>query len=190
MKTIVIGVGENKNIVEAAKKIGAKNKEINFIFTSSEKELLTLFLEKKADSYVRGSLSASSVMKHLKSCSSKEENNYEITENDKVFENSSCINQEFANNGNANGEKINRASFIKLYDNCFLLAPVGIDEGQNIEDKMIIVDQACEFLKKTSFILLSRMANSSPPSLDTVSESRTVSFRRLATSCRARSPVG
>jgi putative methanogen marker protein 4 len=29
-----------------------------------------------------------------------------------------------------------------------LLAPVGIDEGQNIEDKMIIVNQACEFLKK------------------------------------------
>jgi putative methanogen marker protein 4 len=145
MKTIVVGVGENKNIIEAAKKIGARNKEINFIFTNSEKELLTLFLEKKADSYVRGSLSAYLVMKHLKSCSNKDENNHEINEQDKDSE-YYCTGQKFAEN--TDRVKINRASFIKLNDNYFLLAPVGIDEGQNIEDKMIIVDQACEFLKK------------------------------------------
>ncbi|MDO9045503.1 MAG: methanogenesis marker protein Mmp4/MtxX [Methanobacteriaceae archaeon] len=142
MKTIVIGVGGNKNIIEAAKKVGDENPKINFIFTSSEKELLAIFLDKKADAYVRGSLSASLVMKHIKNSSDKEEINNEIIE-----ENDYCEKSE-SDEKSINHGKINRASFIKLDSNYFLLAPVGIDEGQNIEEKMIIVAQACDFLKK------------------------------------------
>ncbi len=144
MKTVAIGVGENKNIIEAAEKIGAKNQEINFIFTSSEKELLSIFLEEKADAYVRGSLSASLVMKHLKNYDKDKISNIIIEEDN---ESKSLMNDErsikFINPG-----KINRASVINLDNNYFLLTPVGIDEGQNIEEKMIIVEQACDFLKK------------------------------------------
>jgi len=43
---------------------------------------------------------------------------------------------------------INRASFIKIDDHKLLLAPVGIDEGKNIAEKLLLVDQCSEFLKK------------------------------------------
>lgn len=144
MKTVAIGVGENKNIVEAAEKIGANNKKINFIFVQSEKNLLSMFLEKKADAYVRGSLSASLVMKHLKN-SEKNEISNKIIEDHKSKK-SLKNDEKFIKS--ITPRKINRVSFIKLDNNYFLLAPVGIDEGQNIEDKIILVEQACDFLKK------------------------------------------
>lgn len=46
------------------------------------------------------------------------------------------------------GSKINRASYIELENFNFLLAPVGIDEGKNIDEKIILVEQCCEFLTK------------------------------------------
>ncbi len=45
------------------------------------------------------------------------------------------------------GNKIIRASFIKINNHEFLLAPVGIDEGKNLEEKVHMVEQCCEFLK-------------------------------------------
>ena len=50
--------------------------------------------------------------------------------------------------GKTDISKINRTSFIEIDSNCFLLAPVGIDEGKNVDEKVIIVEQACEFLKR------------------------------------------
>ncbi|MCK9152505.1 methanogenesis marker protein Mmp4/MtxX [Methanobacterium alcaliphilum] len=44
--------------------------------------------------------------------------------------------------------KINRASFIEIDDFNFLLAPVGIDEGRDLSEKLILVEQCCEFLLK------------------------------------------
>ncbi|GAB6056208.1 methanogenesis marker protein Mmp4/MtxX [Methanobacterium movens] len=52
----------------------------------------------------------------------------------------SSIKKEYGNN-------IIRASFIKIKDHEFLLAPVGIDEGKNLEEKALMVELCCEFLK-------------------------------------------
>lgn len=41
-----------------------------------------------------------------------------------------------------------RASFIKLDDHSFFLAPVGIDEGFTIDDKIKIIDYCSKFMEK------------------------------------------
>jgi len=130
MITIVVGVGSNKKVVEAVKKLKAGNPSFQVISVNSEEDFLENFLDKKADAYVRGSLSASLVMKHLKTSHKNISN-----------ENS---NGKYSKSEN----KINRASYITINGHEFLLAPVGIDEGQNNEEKLLIVDQACDFLKK------------------------------------------
>ncbi|MCE5213909.1 MAG: methanogenesis marker protein Mmp4/MtxX [Methanobacterium sp.] len=45
-------------------------------------------------------------------------------------------------------ENLYRASFLELKGNKFLLAPVGIDEGDNLLQKLQIIDLCAEFLKK------------------------------------------
>lgn len=45
-------------------------------------------------------------------------------------------------------KNLNRATFISYKNHEFLLAPVGIDEGRTIEEKTIIIDEACQFLEK------------------------------------------
>ena len=44
--------------------------------------------------------------------------------------------------------KINRGTYIHSKDHEFLILPVGIDEGQSIEDTITLVEQGCEFLLK------------------------------------------
>ncbi len=44
--------------------------------------------------------------------------------------------------------EMNRASIIEVNKHIFLLAPVGIDEGDTLEHKLKIVGQGAEFLKK------------------------------------------
>ncbi|WP_414468617.1 methanogenesis marker protein Mmp4/MtxX [Methanobacterium sp. ACI-7] len=46
------------------------------------------------------------------------------------------------------GNNIYRASFLELGENRFLFAPVGIDEGDNLEDKLKIVELGAQFLLK------------------------------------------
>lgn len=46
------------------------------------------------------------------------------------------------------GNNIYRASFLELGENRFLFAPVGIDEGDNLEDKLKIVESGAHFLLK------------------------------------------
>lgn len=128
MITIVVGIGQNKNVDEAVKILKAENPGFQLISVNSEEEFLEKFLDKKADAYVRGSLSASLVMKHL-----RENENFNRHKTD--LKNGESENQ------------INRASYINLNDHEFLLAPVGIDEGQNNQEKLLIVEQACDFLK-------------------------------------------
>jgi putative methanogen marker protein 4 len=47
--------------------------------------------------------------------------------------------------------EMNRASIIEVKGHRFLLAPVGIDEGDNLEEKAKIISQGSEFLKKMGF---------------------------------------
>jgi putative methanogen marker protein 4 len=133
MITIVAGVGKNENIVEAARIVQAENSNINIVLIKSEKEFLKLFLEKKADAYIRGSLSAAMLMKHLRQ-------NYQI--NESYNDQSTFFNQQ------KNTIMIHRAAYLQLDNHRFLLAPVGIDEGSNIQEKLSLVDDAASFLKK------------------------------------------
>jgi putative methanogen marker protein 4 len=46
------------------------------------------------------------------------------------------------------GSDIFRASLIKSNATKFLLAPVGIDEGKNVAEKVLLIEKCCEFLIK------------------------------------------
>ena len=76
---IVAGVGENKNIVEAARQV-----EFPVILVDSEEEFTELILKGEADAFVRGSLEASIVMAEIKN---KYGNNYtnKLNVNEKKF---------------------------------------------------------------------------------------------------------
>ena len=107
---IAAGLGKNKNIIEASKKVG-----FEVLLTESEDELIDMLLNKKVDAAIRGSLSASKIMGVLR----------------KKY-----------------GGKIYRASFLEVNDNKFLFAPVGIDEGDSLQDKKRITELGAEFLLK------------------------------------------
>ncbi len=106
---IVAGVGENKNIVEAARQV-----EFPVVLADSEEEFTELLLKGEADAFVRGSLEASIIMAEIK-----------------------------LKYGN-----IYRAAFLEIDGNKFFLAPVGIDEGDLLSQKIQIIKLATEFLPK------------------------------------------
>ncbi len=107
---IAAGLGENKNIIEAAKVV-----DFEVILVNSGDELIDLLLNKEVDAAIRGSLSASDIMAILKE---------------------------------KYGHKIYRASFLESSGFKFLFAPVGIDEGDNLDDKKAILELGAEFLQK------------------------------------------
>ncbi len=107
---IAAGVGENRNIIEASKKV---NFEV--ILTESEDNLINMLLNKEVDAAARGSLSSSKMMTILK--------------------------EKYC-------DKIYRASFLEVDGHKFLFAPVGIDDGDTIEEKIKIIDLGAEFLLK------------------------------------------
>jgi putative methanogen marker protein 4 len=110
---IVAGVGENKNIVEAARQV-----EFPVFLTDSEEEFTELILKEEADAFVRGSLGASIVMAEIKH---KYENIY-------------------------------RAALLEIDGNKFFLAPVGIDEGDLLSQKIQIIKLATELLPKMGMV--------------------------------------
>ena len=105
--SIIAGVGENKNIVKAA-----QNVDFPVKLVESEEEFVESIQENQAQAYVRGSLSASKVMKQLK----------------------------------FKYKEFYRASLIELKQHKFLLAPVGIDEGDYLLQKLQIIRLGSEFL--------------------------------------------
>lgn len=107
---IAAGVGENKNIIEASKKV-----DFEVILTESEDNLMSMLLNKEVDAVVRGSLSSSKILNILK--------------------------EEYP-------DKMYRASFLEVDGHKFLFAPVGIDEGDTLEEKTEIIDLGAKFLLK------------------------------------------
>ena len=106
---IAAGVGENKAIIKAARKV-----ESEVILTESEEELINLLLNGEVEAAVRGSLSASHLMAVFKEKYSQ----------------------------------LYRASLLEFEGHHFLLAPVGIDEGDTLEQKKKIIEYGAHFLKK------------------------------------------
>ncbi|MDO5849257.1 MAG: methanogenesis marker protein Mmp4/MtxX [Methanobrevibacter sp.] len=114
MKTIAVGIGENKNILKAID--SNENEDIDFKLIYNDEDLTDAILDPEVDAVIRGSLPASKVMKSLKS---RFKENF-------IF----------------------RATYIIDTDKEFLLTPVGIDEGDSIENKLKIAMECGKFLRK------------------------------------------
>lgn len=115
MKNFVIGLGENKNVIEAVKKF-KKDYDVNIELVSDSRTLINSVFDENVDGVIRGSLPASNIISQLK-------NKYPES-------------------------SINRTTFIETEDDyCFLIAPVGIDEAKNINERLILAKQCIEFFK-------------------------------------------
>lgn len=104
---IAAGVGGNQAVIQAAGKV-----DFEVVLTESEEELLDLLLNGKVDAAIRGSLSASHLLKMLR---------------EKYPE-------------------VYRASLLELKGRQVLLAPVGIDEGDTLEQKKKLIEYGAQFL--------------------------------------------
>ena len=121
MINIVAGLGENENIIKASNEL-KDIEDLNITLVRSEDELLEAFKNPEVHATLRGSRKASQIIKSIKELKPD------------------C--------------KINRTTYINTSDDEgfskdyeFLLAPVGIDEGKNIEEKVELAIQAANFLQ-------------------------------------------
>ena len=121
MINIVAGLGENENILKASEQLKTIE-DLNISLVKSEDELLEAFKDPEVHATLRGSLKASKIIKSIK----------ELKPDCKINR-TTYINT-------SEDEK-----FTKDYE--FLLAPVGIDEGKNIEEKVELAIQAANFLQ-------------------------------------------
>ena len=121
MIRIVAGLGENENIIKASNEL-KEIEDLNITLVKTEDELIEAFKNPEIDAVIRGSLKASKVIKAIKEFKS-----------DKTINRTTYINTE------------DDESFSKDYE--FLLAPVGIDEGKNIEEKVTLAIQAANFIQ-------------------------------------------
>ena len=121
MIRIVAGLGENENIIKASKELNEID-DLEITLVKTEDELIEAFKDPEIDAVIRGSLKASKVIKAIKEFKS-----------DKTINRTTYINTE------------DDESFSKDYE--FLLAPVGIDEGKNIEEKVTLAIQAANFIQ-------------------------------------------
>lgn len=129
MINVVIGLGKNKEVLLAVEE-SSKNENLSIKIAKNNKELLEAVKDRNIHAVIRGSLK-SSIIKDLKKI-----NNFEKKEQinlDSPSDYSKCIN---------------RASYIKKDKKEFLLAPVGIDEGETIEEKVEIAIQSFKFIRK------------------------------------------
>ena len=121
MIRIVAGLGENENIIKASNELNEID-DLEITLVKTEDELIEAFKNPDIDAVIRGSLKASKVIKAIKEFKS-----------DKTINRTTYINTEDVEGFSNNYE--------------FLLAPVGIDEGKNIEEKIILAVQAANFIQ-------------------------------------------
>lgn len=121
MIRIVAGLGENENIIKASNELNEID-DLEITLVKTEDELIEAFKNPEIDAVIRGSLKASKVIKAIKEFKS-----------DKTINRTTYINTEDDENFSNNYE--------------FLLAPVGIDEGKNIEEKVTLAIQAANFIQ-------------------------------------------
>jgi len=117
MIEIVLGCGENKNALLASE-IANKNENLNVKLVDSDEKLVSSMNDSGIDAVIRGSLKSSNILKNIR----------------KLYAD----------------KDINRVSYIKSEINEnryeFLLAPVGIDEGNSIAEKLNIISQSIDFI--------------------------------------------
>lgn len=66
MITIAVGVGENKNILEACDIFKTQKPDVNMKLIENDEKLAKSISDKNINATIRGSLSASNVLKQLK----------------------------------------------------------------------------------------------------------------------------
>ena len=66
MITIAVGVGENKNILEACDIFKTQKPDVNMELIENDEKLAKSISDKNINATIRGSLSASNVLKQLK----------------------------------------------------------------------------------------------------------------------------
>ena len=121
MINIVAGLGENENIIKASNRL-KDIEDLNITLVKSEDELIEAFKNPEVHATLRGSLKASKIIKSIK----------EIKPDCKINRTTYI---------NTSEDEI----FSKDYE--FLLAPVGIDEGKTIDEKVELAVQAANFLQ-------------------------------------------
>ncbi len=121
MINIVAGLGENKNIIQASKEL-EDIKDLSISLVESEDGLIEAFKNPEVHATLRGSLKASKIINSIKTIKA-----------DSKINRTTYINTA--------GDK----RFTKEYE--FLLAPVGIDEGKNTEEKIELAIQAANFIQ-------------------------------------------
>ena len=116
MKTIAIGVGDNKNILKACNIFKSQRPDTNIRLIYDDKELVKAVFDEETDGVVRGSLSALNIMHDLK----------------------------------VEYPQLSRATYVSSPNYEFLLTPVGIDEGNTLEDRFKMALNCIEFLQKVN----------------------------------------
>lgn len=138
MINIVAGFDKNENILLAAKEAN-KLTDLNVDIVNSEEELIEAYNNPDVDAVVRGSLKSSKIMKYLRQL-----------DKDSKIHRATYINTDgsgFTLNIPASGSKRGYISSNANFE--FLLSPVGIDEGNTLEDKLELAIQASEFIQSS-----------------------------------------
>ena len=121
MINIVAGLGENENIIKASNEL-EDIEDLSITLVKTEDELIEAFKNPEVHATLRGSLKASKIIKSIK----------ELKPDCKINRPTYINTSE-------------DESFSKDYE--FLLAPVGIDEGKNIGEKVELAIQAANFMQ-------------------------------------------
>lgn len=138
MINIVAGFDKNENILLAAKEAN-KLTDLTVDIVNSEEELIEAYNNPDVDAVVRGSLKSSKIMKYLRQL-----------DKDSKIHRATYINTDgsgFTLNIPASGSKRGYISSNENFE--FLLSPVGIDEGNTLEEKLELAIQASEFIQSS-----------------------------------------
>lgn len=136
MINIVAGFDKNENILLAAKEAN-KHTDLNVDIVESEEDLIKAYSDPNVDAVVRGSLKSSKIMKYLR----------ELDKDSKIHR-ATYINTDgsgFTLNVPAPGSKRGYVSSNENFE--FLLSPVGIDEGNTLEERFELAIQSCKFIQ-------------------------------------------
>lgn len=138
MINVVAGFDKNENILLAAKEAN-KLTDLTVDIVNSEEELIEAYNNPEIDAVVRGSLKSSKIMKYLRQL-----------DKDSKIHRATYINTDgsgFILNIPASGSKRGYISSNENFE--FLLSPVGIDEGNTLEERLELAIQASEFIQSS-----------------------------------------
>lgn len=138
MINIVAGFDKNENILLAAKEAN-KLTDLTVDIVNSEEELIEAYNNPEVDAVVRGSLKSSKIMKYLRQL-----------DKDSKIHRATYINTDgsgFILNIPASGSKRGYISSNENFE--FLLSPVGIDEGNTLEERLELAIQASKFIQSS-----------------------------------------